>query len=92
MDKEMENKYESLKKSMNNAIKLLCNKIEDIKVEVRELKGVKPKNYLTTCKKCSCSKTNESIKNRVEIIEDKLKDIMNVVDEDGASKFPWIFQ
>ena len=48
MDKELENKYESLKKSMNNAIKLLCNKIEDIKVEVRELKGVKPKNDLTT--------------------------------------------
>ena len=38
MDTNLEDKYENLKKSVNNAIKLLCNKREDIKVEVRELK------------------------------------------------------
>ena len=76
MDKELENKYESLKKSMNNAIKLLCNKREDIKVEVRELKKEKVKNEKTTCKQCICSKTNENMKNRVDIIEEKVKEII----------------
>ena len=32
MDKNIDERYESLKKSVNGAVKLLCNKIEDIKI------------------------------------------------------------
>ena len=67
MDKNIEqDKYESLKKSLNNAIKLLCNKIQDIKKEVKELKEDKVKHSMNTSKLCSCTKTNEDMKNKFE--------------------------
>ena len=76
MDKSVDIKYESLKKSVNNAIKLLCNKIEDMKKEVKELKAEQVENNKDACKSCDCNKTTENIRNRVERIEVKMEEMI----------------
>ena len=55
---------------------MLCNKIQDIKKEVKELKEDKVKHSMNTPKFCSCIKTNEDMKNKVEKIEDKIEEIL----------------
>ena len=41
MGKNIDERYEILKKSVNGAMKILSNKIEDIKSEFKELKAQK---------------------------------------------------
>ena len=76
MEKNKDERYESLKKSVNDAVKLLCNKIQDIKNEVRELKAEKAEDKKNPCKACKCTKANENVKNTVKRIEGKLEDVM----------------
>ena len=57
---------------MNSAVKVLCNKIQDIKVEVRELNSEKLEEKKNPCKSCNCTKLNDHAKNAVKTIEDKI--------------------
>ena len=76
MENNVDERYESLKKSVNNAMKLFCNKIENFKLEIKELKAENAKNAKTTCKLCDCAETNKNMKNTVERIEEKIEAII----------------
>ena len=76
MDKKINERYESLKKSVNGAIKLLCNKVKDIKIEVRELKAEKANDKKNPCKACKCTKAYENMEITVKRIEGKLEDVI----------------
>ena len=76
MDTNVDERYENLRKSVNNAIKLFCNKIENLKSEVKELKTEKAKNEKTSYELCNCAETNKDMKNTVEILEEKMEAII----------------
>ena len=77
MEKNIEkDRYESLQKSVNNAIKLLCTKIQDLKVEVKELRGDKDTHVKNHSDLCSCIKSNEYMRNKMDRIEEKMEKII----------------
>ena len=55
MNSNLEERYESLKKSVNHALKMFCNKIEEMKLEVKDLK-TKVNSDKDYHKECSCKK------------------------------------
>ena len=74
MDKNIDVRYGNLKKSVNNAMKLLCNKIEEMKKELKELKAEKVQNEKDTCKSCNCEMGSvDKLKERVSKIEERLE-------------------
>ena len=80
----MEERYENLRKSVNAAIKKLCNKIEEIQTEVKEWKAEGLKNTKQKCTNCACIKMTKTIENKVEDLQDKLSKIET--NEEAATK------
>ena len=68
MNSNLEERYESLKKSVNHALKMFCNKIEEMKLEVKDLKS-KMKSEKDCCTECNCKKENQNLKEKVDRIE-----------------------
>ena len=71
MNSNLEERYESLKKSVNHALKMFCNKIEEMKIEVKDLK-TKVNSDKDYHKECSCKKESTNIKKSVKMIEDNI--------------------
>ena len=49
MENNKDERYENLKKSVNNAVKILCNKSQDLKSEMKELKKGKVNDKKNPC-------------------------------------------
>ena len=56
-----QDRYENLKRSVNSASKLLCNKIQDKKVEVKELKEDEARNRKEKTEQWECKKNKPSL-------------------------------
>ena len=75
-DKTIEQKYESLKKSVNNAIKLLCDKIENMKSEIKDLREEKFKNQKASIAcKCKCEKKISYLKGNAETLSTSMNSL-----------------
>ena len=69
MNLSTEERYESLWKSVNEAIKKLCGKIGDISAEVKDLRE-KLKSDKLDCKDCICVKSTGNLKKKIKNIEE----------------------
>ena len=86
MNTNLEERYESLKRSVNSALKMFCNKIEEMKLEVKDLK-TKVNSEKVYCIECKCKNESRNIKKTVKSIEDNLtklveKDDLKSIDSD----------
>ena len=77
----LEERYENLRKSVNQAIKKLCNKIEDISKEVKEFKTGITKDDEEKCKQCACIKITKDIDFKVEPKEERMSEMSKGDDE-----------
>ena len=77
----LEERYENLRKSVNQAIKKLCNSIGDISKEVKELKSEILKFDEKECKNCTGIKIAKEVELKVELIEKRMTEISKDDDE-----------
>ena len=82
----MEERYENLRKSVNTAIKKLCNKIEEIQSEVKDWKADELKNRKQKCSTCVCIKLTKTIENKIGNLQDRLSKIEKI-DEEGTKNY-----
>ena len=86
MNTDIQVRYENLRKSVNDAIKKLCGKIEQISKDVGEIKEDHQKLEKKTSKQCNCMKSNENFQKRITKVEENIGSILTDIESKSMEK------